>query len=204
VRGFGFRTVPDYPPESEWLVVTAVLCLYLPITVIVIAVAPIADPLIRLLAIYVAWWFAALAVAGMRWRLARARGVPFVSDWDYAQVYFRWGVAEPLWVQGLRMLPFLVVVLIAVHSGVYGVQFWELPLRSWQGYWTFIPVLAVTLPMMRWRKRPPRLSWPLYALLAVSICALYLNGHPNPTSAAVVVGLITPVVVARYWISRVT
>jgi hypothetical protein len=206
--GFGFRTVPNYPPQSEWLVFTAVLCLYLPITVIVIAVAPVADLWIRLLAIGVVQWFAGLAVEGVRRRLARARGVPFIGEWDYAQVYVRWCLAEPLWVEELRAVPLFVVAAIVGASVFHGAQFWELPLRSWLPWLAMIPlwaIVAITRRIQRqhWREHPPRLGW-LYALLAVFLCFSYLNDHPSLASAATAVGLITPVVVARYWISRVT
>jgi len=209
VGGFGFRTVPDYPPQSEWLVFTAVTCLYLPISVIVITVAPIADPWIQLLATFVVSWFAGLAVEGLRRWLARARGVPFVGEWDHAQAYFRWGLAEPLWVEELRAVPLFVVAAIVGASVSHGAQFWELPLRSWLPWLAMIPlwpaIVAITRRIWRqhWREHPPRLGW-LYALLAVFLCFSYINDHPSLTSAATAVGLITPVVVARYWISRVT
>ena len=209
MRGFGFRTVPNYPPQSDWLVMTLFLCLNLPISMVMIAVAPVADPWIRLLAIFVVWWFAALAVEGIRWRLARARGVPFIDEWDYAQVYWRWGLAEPLWVQELRMAPVFVVVTIAMAPAFHGAQFWELPLRSWLPWLAMIPLLAVIVPIARriqrqyWLERPPRLGW-LYAVLTVYLCFLYLSHHPSLASAAAAVGLITPVVAMRYWISRVT
>jgi hypothetical protein len=103
MRGFGFRTLPNYPPESEWLFMTAIVCLCLPISVIVIALTPSIDPFMRALITFVAWWFTAVTAEGVRQRLARARGIPFVADWDYAEIYYRWGLSEPLWVQWLRI-----------------------------------------------------------------------------------------------------
>lgn len=209
MRGFGFRTVPNYPPQSEWVVFTAVLCLYLPVTLIVIAVAPVADLWIRLLATFVVSWFAGLAVEGVRRRFARARGVPFIGEWDHAQVYVRWGLAEPLWVEELRAVPFLVVAAIVGASAFHGAQFWELPLRSWLPWLAMIPLwpagVAIARRILRqhWLEHPPRLGW-LYALLAVFLCFSYLNDHPSAVSVAAAVGLIAPVVVTRYWISRVT
>ena len=209
MRGFGFRTLPNYPPESEWLVFTGVICLYFPISMVMIAVAPVADPWIRLLAIGVVYWFVTLAVEGVRRRLARARGVPFIDEWEYAQAYWRVALAEPLWVEELRMVPLFVVAAIVGASAFHGAQFWELPLRSWLPWLAIIPLwpagVAIARRILRqhWLEHPPRLGW-LYALLAVFLCFSYLNDHPSAVSVAAAVGLIVPVVVTRYWISRVT
>jgi len=90
MRGFGFRTVPNYPPEREWLVMTAILVLTLLISSIVLAAAAAAiEPDIRLVIAGVAWWFAGVTIEGVRRHYARARGVSFVDDWDYARIYFR-------------------------------------------------------------------------------------------------------------------
>ena len=70
--------------------------------------------------------------------------------------------------------------------------------------WPVIVAITWRFRRQHGREHPPRHGWLSAAFVAVILCFSYLNGHPSLAGAAAAVGLIAPVAVARYWISRVT